>query len=311
MYRKILVPVDQSSFAESAIPAALSLAERSGGELHLVTVVSTLPSMAFSGIDDAGGPGWFDEGRRRGAAYLEEVVGRIRDAGAEVEMHTKVLSGSPVRMLHEWILKTGIDQVVMTTHGRGFVKRLWLGSVADGLVRSAPCPILLWRQGTESPDPVVDLKARPGLSRILVPLDGSEVAGAIVPWVSRLAELYGVPVTLASVVVSSAAIGSSYLPQVAEAETLRTSEHSHLEQYLLSTGQQLSDQGIDVETRVLIGGGAADEILTLASDIGADLVALSSHGRGGVARMVVGSVADKLIRGSESHVLVHREADAV
>jgi len=311
MYRKILVPLDQSRFAESALPAALSLAERSGGELHLVTVVSTLPPMAFSAPDDAGGPGWFDEGRRRGSAYLEDVAARIQDAGATCEVLTKVLSGAPVRMLREWILKTGIDQIVMTTHGRGFVKRLWLGSVADGLIRDAPCPILLWRPGSASSDEGVDLKARPGLRRILVPLDGSETSGAIVPWVSRLAGLYGIPVTLASVVVPPAGIGSSYLPHAAEAEVYRAPERSHLENYLRSTGEQLGDQGIEVDTRVLTGGGAADEILALASDIGADLVALSTHGRGGVARMVVGSVADKVIRGSESHVLVHREADEV
>jgi len=309
MYRKILVPLDQSSFAESAIPAALSLAERSGGELHLVNVVSTLPPLAFSGHDDAGGPGWFDEGRRRGSAYLEEMAERIREAGAKVEVHTKILSGAPVRMLHEWILKTGIDQVVMTTHGRGFVKRLWLGSVADGLVRSAPCPILLWRPEGDPSDKGADLKARPGLHRILVPLDGSEVAGTIVPWVSRLAGLYGVPVTLASVVVPMPAVGSTYLPHAAEAEAHRTAEHGHMELYLQSTRKQLGDEGIAVETRVVEGGTAADEILALASDIGADLVALSTHGRGGVTRMVVGSVADKVIRGSEGHVLVHTARD--
>jgi len=311
MYRKILVPLDQSTFAESAIPAALSLAERSGGELHLVTVVSTLPPLAFSRRDDAGGSGWFDEGRGRGVAYLEEMVARIRDAGAKVEVHTKVLSGSPVRMLHEWILKTGVDQVVMTTHGRGFVKRLWLGSVADGLVRHAPCPILLWRREGDSSDEGVDLKTRPGLRRILVPLDGSEIAGAIMPWVSRLAGLYGVPVTLTSVVVPLPGIRSSYLPHAAEAEAHHAAEQTHLKEYLSGIAEQLGDQGIDVDTRILTGGGAADEILALASGAGADLVALSTHGHGGVTRMVVGSVADKVIRGSESHVLVHLESDEV
>ncbi len=307
MYRKILVPLDHSEFAEAALPAALSLAERNEGELHLVHVVSTLPPLVFSGHDDAGGPGWFDEGERRGKGYLESVVKRLREAGAEVEIHTKLLHGNPVRMIHDWVLKTGIDQIVMTTHGRGRLQRLWLGSVADGLVRSVPCPILLRKPSGEVEG--VDLADRPGYGRILVPLDGSEIAEAIVPWAVRLGKLHDAPVTLLSVQVTPTAPASSYLPHAGEEEASRLAGLRRAEDYLLGIAERIRDEGVEADFRVLGGENAASAILDHAEKVGADLIALSTHGHGGITRMVVGSVADKLIRGSEAHLLIHLDAE--
>jgi nucleotide-binding universal stress UspA family protein len=305
MYQKILVPLDQSRFAEPALPPALSLAERSGGEIHLVSVISPLPPFALGEQAEGTRAGWVEERRAGTARYLEAVRARIEEAGTSVAVETLVLSGHPVRALHEWILTAGIDQVVMTTHGRGGVKRLWLGSVADGLVRRVPCPVLLWRSG----DGEVDLSARPTLDRILVPLDGSELAAAILPWAEALVRLFGGSVFLASIVPEPLPLGSPYLPHLAAEGTERGARVERMAEYLAEAARRLRRRNIMVETEVLSGPSTADGIISYAERIRADVVVLSTHGRGGGTRLVLGSVADKVIRGSERHVLVHLDAE--
>jgi nucleotide-binding universal stress UspA family protein len=217
-----------------------------------------------------------------------------------VPFHTRILSGPPVRTLHEWILKEGVDQVVMTTHGRGGLERLWLGSVADGLVRHVPAPVLLWRPGREA----VDLTERPSFQRILVPLDGSELAEAIVFWARELARLFAVPVSLVAVFPVPDAPGAEPVGEMEVENRLK-----ELEAYLDAAAGRAREGGIQVDTAVRAGASVADEILSHRKRIGADLVALSTHGRGGITRLLLGSVADKVIRGSEGHVLVHLDSE--
>jgi nucleotide-binding universal stress UspA family protein len=306
MYRRILVPLDRSTFAEGALPAALSLAERSGAELHLVSVVSTLPSFAFSGETLREGAPWFEEEQSRASKYLDDTRKKIADAGFELAIRTKVLHGNPVRSLHDWILKHSVDQVVMTTHARPRLQRLWLGSVADGLVRNAPCPILLWHpEGEGEPD----LKARPGLKSILVPLDGSELAEAILPWAQAMARIFEVPLALFSVAVTPPAFAFPQTPE-ANQDRIRQEGLQKAEEYLAAVAERLRKDGeITVDVQARHAPDAAEAILAQKERTGSDLIALSTHGHGGVTRLVLGSVADKVIRGSGSHVLVHLEAD--
>jgi len=306
MYRKTLIPLDRSELAEAALPVALSLAERSGGEVHLVSVAPSVPSFGLVAENESSAAGWLQEGRASALEYLEKVRTRIGETGTSVAIHTQVLSGTPVRALHQWVLESGVDQVVMTTHGRGRIERLWLGSVADGLVRNAPCPILFWRPK----DGATDLRERPSFRRILVPLDGSELAEAMVPWAEGLARLFRVPLSLLSVVSTPLPVGSPYLPHAGAEQAEHAAEAERMEGYLAGVAGRLRESGIEVDAEVLIGRDAAEGILSHGKRIGADLVALSTHGRGGVTRLVLGSVADKVIRGGEGHVLVHLDAEA-
>jgi len=300
MRRKILVPLDGSNFSELALPLALSLVERADGELHLVTVASTAPAVSFDGDDDGYVDGWFEEERGRARTYLEEVQGRIVEAGGSVPIHARVLSGRPVPVLDEHVREEGMDLVVMTTHGRAPVERFWLGSVADGLVRHAPSPVLLWR--TENG--AVELADRPAFQRIVVPLDGSALSEAMLPEAAALARLFGARIFLLSVLSPPFPLASPYLPHEAEEEQKRLTRMQSLERYLEGKVTDLRKREVDAEVKVAADRDPAEAILDHAATVGADLVAMSTRGRGGVARMVVGSVADKVIRGATVPVLV-------
>jgi len=307
MYRKIAVPLDRSILAEGALPPALSLADRSHGELHLATVVPAFPLLAYSGEDPEKKERAAEKVLAAAGTYLEEVAGRIAEAGAAPTVRTHVLTGNPVRALHEWVVKEGVDQIVMTTHGRGRVQRAWLGSVADGLVRRCPCPVLLWRAGGGDPGP--DLQDRPRVVRILVPLDGSELAAAILPWAGELARLHGAQLLLLSVAQNPPPVGSPYSPHLEFGSSPLETHKTGMRDYLSSLRDPLRELGIEAEIEVIEGPAVADTILAHAKRTGADVIALSTRGHGGATRMMLGSVADKVIRGSDVPVLVHRDTE--
>ena len=301
MYRKILVPLDGSDFAESALPPALSIAERGGGEIHLVAVVTTLPPLMFSEVDESYVKGWFREEGLRAEEYLTKVRDRI--STEETPIHIRVLNGAPADVLDERIRKTDVDLVVMTTHGRGPLRRFWIGSIADGLVRRGPCPILLWRPDEEGD---ADRSLRPTFQHALVPLDGSDRSREILPEVVNAAKLFDARVSLVSVAPTFFPVASAYLPHAVEEDHERDTRIGELRSHLEKVADELEGQGIQATADVVTGQDAADAILEHREKIGADFVAMSTHGRGGVSRMVLGSVADKVIRGGKVPVLVHR-----
>jgi nucleotide-binding universal stress UspA family protein len=305
MPTKILVPLDGSDFAEFALPLALSLAERSRSDVHLASVVTTLPPLTFSEAETGKVKGWFAEERVRAKKYLEKVRARVESGSGSVPVHIRVLSGSPVEALDERVRATGVDLVVMTTHGRGALQRAWLGSVADGLIRRNPSPVLLRRPEEGR----ADLSERPVFERILVPLDGSSRSEAILPGVAWIAGLFGARLFLMSVAGSSFPLASAYLPTSGEESSGPEYRMAEVRSYLSRATADLRNQGVEVEAEAVGGLDAAEGILDHADRIGADLVAMTTRGRGGVARWVLGSVADKVIRAGKVPVLLHRQPD--
>jgi nucleotide-binding universal stress UspA family protein len=307
-YRRILVPLDGSGFGESALPLALSLAERVEGELHLVSVVRSAPPVVLSetevGMEAEAGrvKGWFQEERAWFREYLAKIKSRLRKAGLAVPVHTRILAGNPVEALDDRIRQTGMDLVVMATHGRGALERFWLGSVADGLIRRAPCPVLLWRPAEGE----VELSSRPQVRRILVPLDGSKRSESILSGAAALARAYEAELILASVSPGFIPMVSAYVPPAVEEAQDREARLGALQGYLDGVAERLGARGLRVFRKVVEGADPAESLLRIRSGVQADLVAMSTRGRGGVARMVLGSVADKVIRAGTVPVLVHR-----
>lgn len=292
--------------AESALPIARSLAERFGGELHLVSVVSSILPVTVLEGNTGRVKGWFSEGRAMAQAYLSNLKDHLDQESPSIPTHLRVLTGDPASAVADRARRIQADLVVMNTHGRGPVKRFWLGSVADGLIRRGPCPILLRRPGgqdaesRDSPDP-------PDIQRILVPLDGSQRAESILPRVAALARAYEARIYLVSVLPASfPPLASAFMPPGTEAPDDRDMRLEELESYLDGVRDRFSEGGFQVEVQVLDGVDPAEMILVYRARIRADMVAISTRGRGGVARMVLGSVADKVIRAGEVPVLVHR-----
>ena len=299
MYRSLLVPLDGSPFAEQALPMALSLARRAGASVNVVLVHVPFTAAYADSIS----PGTCEaeaSALEQQRAYLDGIVKRLAGLSS-TPVTAALLEGQVVaETLNAHATATGADLLVMTTHGRGPLSRFWLGSVADELVRRAMTPILLVRPHEKSPD----LAAEPVLRHILVPLDGSDLAekvleaavglGTLLEADYRLVRIYGPLIDTAL----DASVAGSQLP----VEQLR----GEAEGYLHRVAERLRQQGHAVQTQAVLGQHPASAILKAAQTADVDLIALETHGRRGLPRLLLGSVADKVIRGASVPVLVHR-----
>ncbi len=312
MYRNILVPLDGSPFGEHALPLALNLARRAGAAVEVVHVAAPV-ELAYSESLFLVDADLEQRIRDQLQAYLDAVVQRA-EAAAPVPVTPVLLEGDVVEQIRQRVEELPADLVVMTTHGRGALGRFWLGSVADELVRRLPVPLLLVRPHEGEPD----LAAGPPLENLLVPLDGSPLAEQILEPALALGRLTSADYTLLRVIkpvlpVSPGLSGVPGLTLEDKAQGLleRTRAiHRQLcrdaQDYLNRVADRLEARGLRVRTRVAVEEQPAVAILSEAVPPGIDAVALETHGRRGLSRLLLGSVADKVVRGAAVPVRVHR-----
>jgi nucleotide-binding universal stress UspA family protein len=312
MYRSLLVPLDGSDFGEHALPLALSLARRLGATLQVVHV--HVP--AWGAYGELGGP--YDETtdrvlRERDRAYVDAVVQRLASVVA-ITPSSALLDGPVADAISRHAAATGTDLLVMTTHGRGPLARFWLGSVADALVRQASIPILLVQPKEAAPD----LAQEPVVRSVLIPLDGSELAEQIMEPALALGAGTQADYTLLRVV--QAMVPGGYIPASAKVSGLREpllkqlqalhrQESAEAQEYLDRLAERLRARSLTVQTRVVSHEQPAAAILDDAQKNAVDLIALATQGRGGLKRLLLGSVADKVVRGAATPVLVYRPVD--
>jgi nucleotide-binding universal stress UspA family protein len=308
--RSILVPLDGSPFSEHALPAAVGVARRTGATLELVRVheplVPVVPGqLAAVPITPVASASAFDprleeNHRRADESYLQSTAARVT-AESGLNARIKLLDGLPGEALAARVTERGADLIVMTTHGRSGLNRLWLGSVAEGLVRHVTVPVLLVKPGERKPD----ASARP-FRRVLIPLDGSPLSESVMEPAIEVAGADEVKYTIVRVSepVASPSVAGFGVAAVAREEAEQM-EHQ-INAYLDSVAERLRARGLDVERRPLLHVHAASAILHAAAEIGADLIAMATHGRGGLRRLLLGSVADKVLRGADTTVLLYR-----
>lgn len=309
MIRSILVPLDGSPFSEHALPLALGLARRAGAALTLLHV--QLPFVALP--PDTGtnlGPPLEEELDRHARGYLEALTRRLEPL-SPVTLTTKILIGEVAPTIRRFAAAEAVDFTVMCTHGRGPLARFWLGSVADELIRDAPVPILLVRPQ----DQAADLRADPMPRQIVLPLDGTPLAEQIIPHAVELGKLVDAEFTLLRVVapitpnayhLDGASLTQMTQQVLDEIQRMQAALRKEAQTYLDGVAARLREQSLRVRTRVAVDEQPAQAILKIAVETGAGLIALETHGRRGLQRMFVGSVADKVIRGAPLPVLVHR-----
>ncbi len=301
MYRSLLVPLDGSAFAEHALLLALGLARRAGAALNVVQVHVPFALMYADSLS----LGSYEAEARvleQERAYLDGIVKRLASL-APVAVTSALLEGPVVaEMLSGQAAVTKADLVVMTTHGRGPLSRLWLGSVADEMVRRATTPVLLVRPHEKG----VDLAAEPGLRHVLIPLDGSELAEKVLEPARALGGLMEADFTLLR--VYGPAIDVAPLTDAVREEVEGAVEQFRVraEEYLRRVAEGFRGQGCNVQTHAVLGQYPASAILDAAQGLGVSLIALETHGRRGLPRLLLGRVADKVIRGASVPVLVHR-----
>jgi nucleotide-binding universal stress UspA family protein len=300
-FRSVLVPLDGSPLAEQAVPLAAEIAQRAGAKLRLALVHELSPppfdsqaAKLFTSIELAS--------RKAERAYLRGVQARVRQGGTRLSSAV-TLAGAVGPALAGYVRELGIDLMVMATHGRGGLRRTWLGSVADHLIRHLEVPVLLVRSPEGQPAPA--RAAGPG--QIMVPLDGSPLAEEALDAAARIARLRDAELTLVQVVrpVLLSADPALPLPSAYD-EELTTMWRSQAQDYLDGVIERLQGQGLRASGAAVMGWSATDSILDLARPERVGMIVIATHGRGGLRRLALGSVADKVVRGADVPVLVYR-----
>jgi nucleotide-binding universal stress UspA family protein len=297
--RSILVPLDGSRFAEQALPLAVTVARRTGARLRLVSAHEPRPDLT-PGLDAPAVEAHNLEIRSATQAYLAEVAGRLEPIGGE-PVACEVTDGPAGPSVAAAVTRLHPDLVVMCTHGRGPLSRFWLGSVADHLIRHLSVPLLLVRPPSAGEPP------EPAIRRVLVALDLSTESAAMLAVVGPLARALGADLTLLHVVEPIVGIVDGALPFPIPIDSgVIDRRKVEAGRKMAELAEGLAGGGTAVETRVVVGVGAATTILDEAASGSHDLIAMTTHGAGGVRRLLVGSVADKVIRATERPVLVLR-----
>lgn len=215
--------------------------------------------------------------------YLKGVAGKLRRKGAVVDV--EVLTGRPAEALTAYAATRGYELLALCSRGKTGLKRLIFGSTAEEVLQTSTVPVFVAHPvvGNETPSPI---------RKIIVPLDGSHRSAAVVPAAGALAKAFGAKLCFVTVV-------SPYKKSELPVETVA---HN-----LFRDQKALQAKGLEVDVAVLYGEPAA-KILAFAEENGADLIALSTHGRTGLDRVLFGSTAETLLRKSTRPLYVVRSA---
>ena len=288
MYKKILVPLDGSKLAEGVLPYARLLA--SALELPVDLLHVNDPETAAPGIRPIQGTDYL---KAAAASFLPSFT-----------VNGRVESGRAAEAIVDSAARDGGTLITMATHGRSGAQRWLLGSVAQKVLQASANPLLLIRPNEES-DPRADVR----LSTVILPLDGSHLAEKVLPHVIYLANrlklevvlirTYTLPTTgyFMATGISPPAIGE-----------LGEKIKEEITDYLRAKVEEMRAEGIENVSFMAVEGRGAEEIIDLARRTSNNFVAMSSHGRSGMGRWVLGSVTDRVVCYCGDPVLVIRPA---
>lgn len=300
MQGPIVVPLDGSQLSEHALTLGIVFARRDQLPLHLVRVHQPLPEGEYALLEKL-----TEELRDADREYLDKVTERVRRV-FDGEVKAALLEGTVAAAIEAYAREHGAALIVATTHGRGGLSRLWIGSTVDALVRLEGIPVLAMRPDEGPPN----LTRVQGVRHVLVPLDGSEDAEAVLPSAIALGGRAGVRYTLVQVVRATPPVmvsGGPWAPaSVPPAPVMIEQLVKRAESYLQQVAKRLHAAGVeDVRSMVVVDDHAANALLRCVATYKTDLVAMATHGRG-LSRLIVGSVSDKVLRGAARPVLLVR-----
>jgi nucleotide-binding universal stress UspA family protein len=282
MYEKILIPLDGSELAEQAIPYVEQLAPKLKSEVIFITVC--LPG---------------DPLEQALTEYIERRAEKFQSLG--VETRSLCIEGEPAASIIDFSRKNDISLIVISTHGRTGVSHWPLGSIADKVVQMSHIPVFLVRSNHLGKTPA-DME----LQKILVTLDGSNFSEEILPYAENLAKSMNSQVTILRV------IEPAKLPQLAAYMDREKFEKDFMdklereaERYLAKKKTVLEIKEVKVNS-ALLEGKPVETILQYAEDKSINLIALSTHGFSGITKWAYGSVAARIIEGSNRPVLLVR-----
>jgi nucleotide-binding universal stress UspA family protein len=297
MYRKILVPLDGSATAEAVLPYAEAFAAGFKTSVELLSVIDVGAMTTHLAPDKVRHmDSIIAAEEKKCAEYLENVAKRFSHAPTVCRM----VRGTPAQTILESTSQDRDTLIAMATHGRSGPKRWLLGSVAEKVLRGTTNPLFLVRAAAAKTSP------QRIINSLVVPLDGSPLAEKILPTVCRWARALDVEVTLirAFEFPSRSYVSSeTYLPDY---DAFRDEARREAAAYLKEKEDFLVGEGVRTVSVLTIEGSAANEIISYAQTAPAAVVAMSTHGRSGVQRWLLGSVTEKVVRHAADPVLVVR-----
>lgn len=291
--RPILVPLDGSELSEKAIPYAVSIARTTKQTLVLLTVWEgaereflSAPSDAAKDVDE--------RGRALRQEYLNDAARRVSAQG--VQASAEMRGGDPSEALLAYCDEHAPGLLVMATHGRSGIQRMWYGSVASKLMRAAPIPTLL-----VGPSVLEEGGEPPPIRDILVPLDGSPLSESALRPAVDLAEAFKARLLLARAVRWPAqgfaeGVPDAYLPEIEQELTAEADVYLWKVREALETTQPVE--------RHVLWGSPSESILKFVEQERIGLVVMASHARSGLGRWILGSVAERVIQGTAPVLLI-------
>jgi nucleotide-binding universal stress UspA family protein len=299
MYSKILIPLDGSETAEKVLPYARYLAKRFKIAIELLTVVDIAEMAAHMSADTARFlDTMIDDGVKRSTIYLGGVARTFPESNVKISVER----GRAEDLIIEKGAADTAMLITMATHGRSGLNRFLLGSIAEKVLRGTVNPLLLVRATEEAkPDGEATLKS------IIVPLDGSELAESVLPMAAGMARKLDLEIELfrAYHIPSDAYTGDEGYPVNYE-ELVMRGVRDEASEYLDKKATELKKLGVAQVSCVTKEGFAGDEIISLGKKTPDNLIAMCSHGRSGVRRWMLGSVAETVVRHSAGPVLITR-----
>lgn len=293
MVNRILVPLDGSDVAAQVLPHASYLARRWGSLILLLRVLESQTASLGRFAKSTEPP---DSGEAKG--YLQRVARDLAADGLDVDYALE--QGPPAETIMDFAGRANADLVTMSTHGRSGIGRWVYGSVADKVLQGANIPIFLIRAKPQ-PEPTTVA----GYRRLLVPLDGSELAELALTHAEHWARTLNAEVILLRVPTLP-----SYTPLGPEATllvpTLLSEAYEEADSYLANVARRLKAKGIAIHRAAVDPGAVADTVIDYARESAVDCIVMSTHGRSGLRRWVYGSVADRVLRGADVPILLIR-----
>jgi nucleotide-binding universal stress UspA family protein len=310
MFKRILVPLDGSERAKRAIPLAARIARTSGGSIVFVYVV--LPAIEFGTytVDHlvALKPGAFERRLAKANDYLTEVVTAYTSDLAGIDVATEIVSGAASPAIFSAARQEQVDLVIMCSHGETGLKRWMFGSVAQEAVRHSPIPVLVLNENGAVPSALEETHP----FRVLVPLDGSPLAETALEPTAHLASVLAAPapIELHLLRVVDLPVTGGKFP-INFGATLRKEAWQEAETYLKEVTDRLQESLVDVKVSItssaVINTDIAGTIIQQAEEeSGYDLIAMTTHGRSGLQRLMMGSITEHILGATKLPLLIVR-----
>ena len=341
MFQRIVVPLDGSRRAEEAIPVAAHIARATGGTIVLVRAVTSL-------IDSTWYPPYLEDGREYGTVWYsadpsgrpgqvintdihstEEYLMKVAQAHEleGIETSVQVMPGDPAHVIFFMARTLHADLIVMSSRGETGLKRWLLGSVSQKIARHSMIPVLILREGTTKLGSIHADGTH--AVRILVPLDESPTAEAALVPAAQLSAVLSAPVHgilhLARILPLPAIENNEQEEIATAAKAFALQEATSYLQTIerrLRTGDAINGipPDLEVTSSVVIDTDVAGRLMSMAesgekkedgSPVGPyDVIAMATHGRGGVGRWMVGSITERLLERTHLPLLIIRPQNA-